>query len=447
MNIHHHRRKLGIACTALLAVSTQQAAASGFQLIEQSVSSMGSAYAGTGAVAQDASTIYFNPAGMTKLEGGNLSAGVHGIFPKGHFQDEGSLHFLSGLGVTLGTEESGDLGKDAVIPNFYYSQQVGDYVFLGLGVNVPFGMGTEYDDNWIGRYHATESDIQTININPSLAFKLGDHISVGVGANAQYLDAKLSNAVDFGLVLDNLGVPGGPYSTTLDGTSTVEGDDWGFGWNLGLLVEPVEGSRIGVHYRSKIKYEVEGTVEFENVPAALAATFTNADASSDVELPASLTVSLYQDINDVLEVMFDYSRTYWHVMDELRFDFSNTLPDGVTTLKWKDSNRYSLGFQYKPSDKWKIRTGIALDETPIPSAHYRTPRTPGEDRYWVTLGAGYQATKSLSFDFGYAHIFLDDAQLNKQLNLDSGENNSRGNLHGEVESEIDIVSLQMNYRF
>ncbi len=441
MNIHHHRRKLGIACTVLLAVSTQQAAASGFQLIEQSVSSMGSAYAGTGAVAQDASTIYFNPAGMTKLEGGNLSAGVHGIFPKGHYQDEGSQHWLLGVGA-LGTEESGDLGKDAIIPNFYYSQQVGDYVFLGLGVNVPFGMGTEYDDDWIGRYHATESDIHTININPSLAFKLGDHFSVGVGANAQYLEAELSNAVDFGLL------EGAP--TTMDGTATVKGNDWGFGWNLGLLVEPVEGSRIGIHYRSKIKYEVEGDVEFTNVPSApvdLTGTYTNADASSDVELPASLTVSLYQDINDVLEVMFDYSRTYWHVMDELRFDFSNTLTDGVTTLKWKDSNRYSLGFQYKPSDKWKIRTGIALDETPIPSAHYRTPRTPGEDRYWVTLGAGYQATKSLSFDFGYAHIFLDDAQINKQFNLDGGENNGRGNLHGEVESEIDIVSLQMNYRF
>ncbi len=441
MNIHHHRRKLGIACTVLLAVSTQQAAAAGFQLIEQSVSSMGSAYAGTGAVAQDASTVYFNPAGMTKLEGGSLSAGIHGILPKAHYQDEGSLHSAAALGATLGTEESGNLGQDAFIPNFYYSQQVGDYVFLGLGVNVPFGMSTEYDDNWIGRYHAIKSELHTVNINPSLAFKLGDHFSVGVGANAQYLEAELTNAVDFGLIM----APA--LATTADGTSTVKGDDWGFGWNLGLLVEPVEGSRIGVHYRSSVKYEVEGTVEFENVPAPLAGIFTNADASSDVEVPASLTVSLYQDINDVLEVMFDYSRTYWHVMDELRFDFANTLPDGVTTLKWKDSDRYSLGFQYKPSDKWKIRTGIAYDETPIPSAHYRTPRVPGEDRYWITLGAGYQATKSLSFDFGYAHIFLDDAQLNKQFNLDGGENNGRGNLHGEVESEIDIVSLQMNYRF
>jgi long-chain fatty acid transport protein len=400
---------------------------------------MGSAYAGTAASAQDASTIYFNPAGMTKLEGGNLSAGVHGIIPRGHYQDEGSLHSFATPGTSLGTEESGDLGKDAFIPNFYYSQQLGEYVFLGLGVNVPFGMGTEYEDDWIGRYHATESEIHTININPSIAFKLGDHFSIGAGANAQYLEAKLSNAMDFG---DYLGAP-----TTADGTSTVKGKDWGFGWNLGLLVEPVEGSRIGIHYRSKVKYEVEGTVEFENVHPLLVAAFVDSDASSDVELPASLTISLYQDINDVLEVMFDYSRTYWHVMDELRFEFDNMASDGVTTLKWKDSNRYSFGTQYKASDKWKIRTGVALDETPIPSAHYRTPRTPGEDRYWITLGAGYQATKNLSFDFGYAHIFLDDAQLEKQYTLDNNENDRKGNLHGEVDSEIDIVSLQMNYRF
>jgi long-chain fatty acid transport protein len=221
----------------------------------------------------------------------------------------------------------------------------------------------------------------------------------------------------------------------------LEGDDWGFGWNLGFLVEPREGTRIGLHYRSKIKYGVEGEADFSGP-----VLFPDTDVTSDVELPATLSVSLYHEFTPEWAVMADYSRTYWHVLEELRFEFENGLPDGVTTLNWEDSNRYSLGLQHSPSgSNWTYRMGVAYDETPIPNSRYRTPRIPGEDRIWLAFGLGYKSSDNLSFDFGYAHLFVEDPKVNKSLA--DAENLSRGNLNGSYEASVDILSAQMSWKF
>lgn len=438
---HQHAVPAGaVALSLLLAGIPQQTLASGFQLIEQSVSGMGTAYAGGAAQAQDATTVFFNPAGMTRLKGSHGSVGFHVISPHADYSDEGSVH--AGAPVfTLGTNESGDAGVIGVAPNLYMTNQIGDNFFLGLGINAPFGLATSYDDDWIGRYHAIDSEVMTININPSLAWKLSDNFSIGAGINAQYIKANLSQAIDFALLTATPGVP--------DGKMELEGDDVAIGWNLGVLAELNEGSRIGVHYRSKVKYKVDGTADFSNVPAVLpfSLVFADTGATADVELPATLSLSLYHEFTPEWAVMFDYSRTYWSVLKELRFDFENPyLADGVTTLHWKDSDRYSLGLQYSPSSSpWTFRIGTAYDETPIPDEHYRTPRIPGEDRIWLALGLGYKVSENLSFDFGYAHLFVDDPQVNKSLS--DPENATRGNLNGEYEASVDIASIQMNWSF
>ena len=419
---HQYAVSAGAAALSLLLAGVpQQTQASGFQLIEQSVSGMGTAYAGGAAQAQDATTVFFNPAGMTRLKGSHGSLGLHVISPHADYNELGSTPTIS----PLGTNESGDAGVLKVVPNLYLTNEIGDKLYLGLGINAPFGLATSYDDDWIGRYHAIDSEVTTINVNPSLAWKLSDTFSIGAGFNVQYIKADLSQALDTGGV---------------DGLLELEGDDVALGWNLGILAELSEGSRIGVHYRSKVTYEVDGTADFTGVP------FPDAGATADVVLPATLSVSLYHEFTPEWAVMFDYSRTYWSVLKELRFDFENFLPDGVTTLKWQDTNRYSLGLQYSPSSSpWTFRVGTAYDESPIPSEHYRTPRIPGEDRIWLALGLGYKASENLSFDFGYAHLFVDDPQVNKALT--DPENGLRGNLYGEYEASVDIVSVQMNWSF
>lgn len=431
----HVPDKLALLCGVLSAGLCGQAAASGFQLIEQGVVGMGTAYAGGSAQAEDASTVYFNPAGMTRLKGTQFIAAAHLVLPEAKFDDDNST---TATGVSLGGDNGGDGGKAGVVPNIYITHQYNENLFFGLGINAPFGLETDYNDGWVGRYYALKSDLISVNINPSIAYKLNQRLSIGAGISAQYVDAELTNAVDFGLIMDP------SLSTLADGESKVEGDDWAWGYNLGVLFNLTESTRIGAHYRSKIDYTVKGDVKFSDVPVPLQGVFTNANARSEVDLPWTLSISLFHQINQEWAVMGDFSRTGWSDFEELRFEFDNGLPDGVTTQNWSDTNRYSLGGVYTPNGKWSYRIGAAFDETPIPSSKYRTPRIPGEDRIWGSIGVGYKFTDKVTFDFGYAHLWVDDPKIDKAA---VGEDALRGNLKGEYDASVDIVSAQLNWVF
>jgi long-chain fatty acid transport protein len=244
------RLRLTVAWLALLAGNAQ---AAGFALIEQNASGLGNAYAGQAAAAEDASTIFFNPAGMTRLGGKQLLAAAHAILPSAKFSDTGSNNAPT---QTEFGGNGGDAGTTALVPNVYFTMPLGKGITGGLGISAPFGLVTEYDNTWVGRFHAVKSDLKTININPSLAFKANDAWSVGFGINAQQAKAELSKMANYGaLVADS------------EGLAIVEGDDWGWGYNLGVLFEPRPDVRVGFSYRSKVDYELEGTVTYTNHPA------------------------------------------------------------------------------------------------------------------------------------------------------------------------------------
>lgn len=429
-----------------------QAQASGFALIEQSVSSMGTAYAGGAAQAEDATTIFFNPAGMTRLTGTLVSAGAQIIIPQAKFKDSGSTFAAALGGAPLGGGNGGDAGEAAAVPHAYLSHQLNEKTWFGFAINAPFGLATKYDDGWVGRYHALKSEVKTINLNPSLAYKVNDKVSLGVGLSAQYMEAELSNAIDFGSIdaATPLGLGlGGPGAS--DGKVVLEGDSWGWGFNLGTLIDLSEQTRLGLHYRSEIKQTLKGSADFSGAAQAAVAgvtgIFTDTAVKSSIKLPATASISLFHEINPEWSVMADYTWTNWSKVPELRFDFSNAQPDGVTTLNWKNSSRYSIGASYSPaSSPWVFRGGLAFDETPIPDSSVRTPRVPGEDRTWVTIGAGYRSSDTLTFDFGYAHIFVDDAVISKAAAAGT-EDFIRGALNGSYDSSVDIFSAQLEYRF
>jgi len=438
-----------LTCGVVMTTGVSQVNAAGFQLIEQSVSSMGTAYAGASALAEDATTVFFNPAGMTRLPGSNVSGGLHIVIPGAEFSDRGSTHVLGAAGVTLGNNSGGDAGEVAFAPNLFLTHELNEKVFLGLGLNVPFGLATEYPDSWMGRYHATRSEIMTFNINPSLAYKVNDALSLGIGINAMYIDAELSNAIDFGSMdaLGLFGLPPGALGLTpaaSDGKATVSGDDWGWGYNLGLMYE-LPQTRFGVSFRSKVDFDVSGEGEFKVPHPGLATAFSNTGAHSDVTLPWTFSLSAVHQLNPEWSIMADYTRTGWSSLEELRFKFNNGLPDGVTTMEWKDSNRFSVGATYTPDPKWTYRAGLAYDESPVPNAEYRTPRVPTDDRIWLAFGIGYKISSSLSLDVGYAHLFVDDPEVDKDIT--DPENTLRGGLNGVYDASVDIVSAQLNWRF
>lgn len=424
--------------------------AAGFALIEQSVSGMGTAYAGAAATADSVDTLYFNPAGITYLPGTHIGAAVHLIVPQTKFQNTGSTFAIGGGAIPGGN--GGDAGGPAAVPHMYLSHQLNDRTWLGMAINAPFGLTTEYDDDWVGRYHAIKSQVKTININPSIAFKASDQVSLAVGVSAMYLEGEFTNAVDFGtlnqipLALGGLGGALGPAGPgQADGRAAIDGDSWGFGFNVGALFELSSDTRVGIHYRSEVEQNIEGNVVFTLPTPALGAIFSNAAVKSNVTLPATASISGVHQVNDEWAVMADYTWTGWSSIPELRFDFANSLPDGVTTFGWKDTSRISLGTTFSPSGRsWTYRFGVAYDESPVRNAASRTPRLPDADRIWLAIGAGFELSENLKLDIGYAHLFFDDPQIAK---TGASEDLTRGALNGTYDSSVDILSIEASYMF
>ena len=423
------------------------AAAAGFALIEQSASGLGNAYAGGAAAIDDASVQFFNPAALTEVSGTQVSMAGHYIKPRSN------LSGASATVVTLGnipyTGTIDDAGVDAFVPNFYYVRDLNTHLKFGLGITVPFGLSTEYNESWIGRYHAIKSAVETVNINPALGFKLNDRLSLGAGVSAQYIKAELTTAVDSGSLCVALGTAcGGPGNPAVDSYARVRGDDWSYGFNLGLLYKPRDAMRVGVAFRSGIKQNLQGDGTFTRSSALNAVLggsnlFTYTAASADIDLPSSISLSMAHGLTPQIEIMHDITWTQWSKFQELRIDFANPVqPDAVTTENWDNTFRYAVGMSYKLNDRIKLRTGVAFDETPVPDAQYRTPRIPDNDRTWLAFGLTHTNSSNLSLDFGYAHLFVKDSTIDNTT-----EGSIQANLKGTYKNSVDILSAQLNYKF
>ena len=422
---------------------SNQIYASGFQLIENSASGQGNAYAGAAATAGDASTVWFNPAGMMKLDKSELLAVGHMIEPSSSFINNGSV---DATGAPL-TGANDDGGATALVANLYYVTDINSKMKFGFGMTTPFGLAVVYDDSWVGRYHGVESDLKTINFNPSIAYEVNNKLSIGAGINIMLADVTLSSALDFGAFL------GAPQ--LVDGFVTLRANnldgpaDFAYGFNFGVLYDVSNDMSLGIAYRSEITIEVEGTGDFI-VPAAAApvlagGAFQDSAISGEVALPSSLSVSVAYDI-DKLRLLGDVTWTGWSSFDELRIVYANPdQPDSVTTEEWEDTMRYSIGADYKYDNKTTLRAGIAYDETPVPSAQRRTPRLPGNSRRWISFGGTYEIDNSMVIDIGYSHLFMSDTQINNTF--ESSQPALAATVTGTYEAKVDILSAQARYKF
>lgn len=465
------RYALGVALTML---ATSASFAAGFAVFEQSVKGLGSAFSNT-AEAGDASAMFFNAAALGQLRGTQAMAAAHVIAPSARFTDGGSflapaltggVPVASSLAATS-VASDGDGSVSGLIPNFYIHHQLEQVLdgrlHLGLGVNAPFAIKTDYESGWVGRYHALTSSVRTTNINPSFAFELTPEFTLGAGLSTQYIQARLTNAIDQGTTCAGfvaagaiapgtctvlgLGTPG---AVATDATAEIkDARDWSLGWNAGFLWQPVPDTRLGVHYRSKVDHKVDATAIFSNVHPTLAAltaaapgitALVSQTATAKITLPETASLHLYHAFNDRWAAHADVSWTAWSRFESLDVSYS----DGTRSIqpqKWDNSMRYSGGVTYKHDDALTLRVGAAFDETPVPSTILRTARIPDADRTWITIGATYQVNQNFSVDAGFAHLFIDDPTLSN-TELDTGHT-----LVGSFEADVNIFSLQAGYRF
>lgn len=392
-----------LVAAALLTISGT-AAASGFALIEQSASGMGNAFAGGAAGAEDASTVFFNPAGMSRLDGKQVVVAAHFIKPSAKF---------SGSGIP-GSNMGGDAGGLAVVPNGYFTMEMQQGLTFGLGLNAPFGLQTKYDENWVGRHHAIKSKLETINVNPSLAYKLNDDLSVGAGINYQHISGELSS-----------------YGGSILGTTVVKGSDNTWGYNLGALYNLNPDTRVGMAYRSTMSYTLHGTVETD-LP------FANGPVSLDIKLPDTLSFSAFHKLSDTYEVMADITWTGWSSFKQVKVVDASGATISNTPENWKNTWRVAVGATHHYNEQWSARAGLAYDQAPV-SDEFRTARIPDNNRTWLALGGQYKASKDSAIDFGYAHLFVSDSTINSP--------NPSPALVGTYKNSVDILSVQYAYGF
>jgi long-chain fatty acid transport protein len=425
------------------------ALAAGFALREQSATNLGNAFAGATAGAEDISFMFFNPASLARHSGNQVVAVGSYLIPRISFETAEARTAL-GTPITGGTG-GGDATPDVFIPATYTLWDVHPDWKVGMGLNVPFGLETKYDAAWAGRYHAVRSRLRTITATPTVAWRVTDFLSLGAGLQIKYADAILTNAIDFGTIGTLAGIPGAAPAQQ-DGFADLRADDVGVGYTLGVLVEPFPGTRIGVGYRSKVALDFTGDGRFDLDPAGIGATlssatgaFTNTGLNVDVTTPESLSIGVYQDINEKWSVMGELAWTGWSRFNELRIRFDNPAqPDSVTEHDWRNTVFVAAGATFRPSDKWQLRAGIAFDQSPVPD-RTRTPRIPDNDRFWVSFGAAYAPTANLEFSFGYTHIFVSDST--SRLEATAPGNFARGDFGGKSETSIDLLSAQVLWRF
>ena len=466
------RTLLSVAIGGALAVASGSALASAFALAETTVSGLGNAYAGAAATADEAGTIWWNPAGMTRLTNISVTNGLHLIKPEAKFNNQGSQAACVSATVCrpLGGN-GGDAGSLAPVPALYVAVPMGRLA-LGLGVSGPFGLVTEYESDWLGRYQAIKSDVKTVNVNPSIAFKVNDMVSIGGGVSFQKLEAELTNRVNPTAVAAQA-VQAGAIPAALapqvfaaslgmqDIDAKVKGDDTAWGWNLGILVQVAPTTRLGAHYRSQMKYRVEGDVSFSVPTIATTSQATGALSQvfaalqqpgqrlasgpvySDIKLPDNFNLSVAHDLSPRVQLLADVMWTGWSSIPKLEFVRSNGTVLNSVEYNWKDTWRYSVGVNYKMNDRLTLRGGLAFDESPMDTAH-RTPRLPDADRTWLALGAKYMITPNTAVDFGYVHIFIKDPKIE---NRNDGSTAGFGLINGTYESNVNIFSVGLSHTF
>lgn len=454
---------------AILALGAVPAFGTGFQLNENSASSLGNAFAAGAAFTDDASAMWWNPAALSQFPRAQAAAAMHVITPSIKFRNEGSLPASN---QPLGGD-GGDAGGFNFVPNTYISVPINPQWTFGLGINAPFGLTTEYDDGWIGRYQALKSQILTINVNPALSWKVTPQFAIGVGANYQYLKATLTNNVNYsGALLQaaaGAGIaPGSPTFNAiaqatpgLDSKATIKGEDGAWGWNIGIAWDVTPQLRLAAAYRSELKFDVTGNINFENptvtlapgTPPQLAGTIaalaagTNSQAlygrgvSSNIKLPEIANLSMRWQASPKWEVMADAQYTGWSSIPELAFVSSSPPALPAVPLEWDDTWKFAVGASYKVSDQWKLRFGTAFDQTPV--TNDPTVRLPDSDRYWLAIGGEYKYNANLKFDAGFVYIIADSPSLNQN----QGSTAANGLVKGSYDASVTILSLQGTYTF
>lgn len=419
--------------------------AASFQILEQSPAHLGKSFAGTASDVIDASSVFFNPASTVELEQPILTLGANAIVTNSKFSNENS----NTRGINGETDEVG------YVPNAYYVHPASEKLSFGIGINAPYGLASEYENNWYGRYLATYSQLEIININAISAYRLTDTFSFGVGINYQMADVTLESQFD-----STLGVNPAPAT---DSSAKIQGDDDSFAADLSFFYQPNERTNLGLIWRQGGEFDLEGDARFSLNPAcspgqgyptgappapttgticAVSLNTVAGDAKAQLHLPDTITFSTSYQLSDSWWIHGDIAWTEWSNIKEVDvINSNNDLTINTLELHYKDTMRYALGFTQKSASPWSWRFGIAFDEAPQKNPELVNPRIPDQDRIWFSAGFNYEFSPNTSLDLAYSNIQVDDASINNT------NPQTRHHVEGTFDASVNIVGVQANFKF
>lgn len=419
MQVHGIARLTALALGVAGALAMGDAQASGFQIRENSVRTMGRAFAGTATSNGDAAAVSNNPAAMSTFDHMTVRNDVSLIDLTADFEGGGT----TAVGTPLTGSDGGDPGDLTAVPALsavFPMSGALDNVTFGASITAPFGLKTEYDPNWVGRYNAIVSDVKVVDLTLAASIAINDRFSVGVGLIYERADVTLSNAIDFGTAIcatspANCFNPAFPYRPQQnDGAVEVSGDDTSLGWVIGAHIRPTDRLTIGLSHRGEVDHDLEGTADFTvpgNVVPLVGAAFTDTPVTAPLTLPSVTTVGVQYDFTDSFRMMLDYQRTGWSSLEAVRIYRPSGATLGNEPFEWSDSELWALGAEFDLSPAFTLRAGVALDETPTNDEH-RTPRLPDDDRSLYSVGLTWNMSERMSIDAAYTRIEIDNPTVN-----------------------------------
>lgn len=471
---------LAVGIAGALAFSHADAAA--FQLKENSAKGLGRAFAGSTSAWGDASVVATNPASMRLLDGRQVQADLSAISFSADFEKYDARYNGTGgpgTGAPVSGGNGGDAGMIAPVPAAYFHVPFGenDNMHFGLSLTAPFGFKTDYDKDWVGRYHGVTTDLKAIDLGAAFSYDVNPYVSFGASVFVQHLTIELTNAVDFGAVVNGAAqqkaaaaalaagrtptqvaaaaqqaagaaAQQGFYPGSADGYASLEGDNNAIGYVLGGTFSPTEDTNIALSYRSKVEHKISGGKgKFDVPPAAQVALgmpgsglFVPTSGKATLTLPASVNLSVTHRVNDRWTVMGDLSRTAWKpAFDTVTVDFASNQPDNVLVFGYNDTTFGSIGTEYKLSETITLRGGVAYDESPTSYGH-RDVRVPDVTRKWLSFGLGWTPSEKTEFNFGYTHLFTNEPAINIVSATGS-------TLKGKYDVGGDILAASVNYKF
>lgn len=402
--------------------------ASGFQLREESAEGMGNSYAGSTAKADDVSTLFYNPAGMARLSGDQSGASAAWIAPHSQFHGGNTVS-----GKAVGGSDGGNHIRSTAIGAAYAMWDLAPDWRLGLAATSPFGMRSDYKEDWVGRYHALDTALTNLNVSPSLSYRVDDRLSVALGGQIGYINSLQTNAINFGALISGAG----------DGMLRVSGDDLALGWTASALYEFTPSTRLGLAYRSSIRHAIHGRADFQGVPGALAGNASFADSGIDtvITLPDTAALGLYHDISPRWAVMSDAAWTHWSVFRTLRLSFESGRSEAAQPQNWHDTWFLSLGAVYRPDERLSLHVGTAYDMSPVDD-RFRNARIPDSNRIWLSGGVSYSPAPGRQLSLSYAHVFGGSASIDQ-----TDPDRIGGHLAGRYDNHVDVISASYTIRF